>query len=233
MQRRAVLLAICSMTGPLLLIPVRAVAQQCDGVLCYAGNRQSGGYGAMTSVSTPAGGILFPSLLPGLGVSNWVSTPPPYWMQAGWRFDQGDVVPRNYWEYCRNLGGPTCDYHVSPSDFDRFLWGETHNYIVDYETRAGFQAWCAYVDGFQVQCADLIRNAPTVMETLTEIHQSSMVLTWAQFTRAQIQFAENGSYYGQDLSGLYGNFPYLARQTGAQDFLTYHAGTYLPFIIRS
>ena len=51
----------------------------------YAGNRHDTGYGAKAVIYTPSSAVqLIES--GSSGESSWVSLPPPYWIQAGWRY---------------------------------------------------------------------------------------------------------------------------------------------------
>ena len=226
-RKLALLACACALAGPAVSFTVQE-ALACN-VLCYAGNIQAG-YGAMANINAPSGGVVLPNVADS-GTSSWVSTQGPTWMQSGWRFDLGDTQPRNYWEYCSYTGG-ACNYQSSPTNYGRFAWGETHNFIVEYDSRYGTLAWCAYIDSAQVMCTPYIQSVPINMQTMTEIHNSGLTPINTLFTYVSIKMS-GGYYVGQDLAAFERmDFPYLAERTGAQSFRTYHAGVYIPLVRR-
>ncbi len=136
----------------------------------YAGNSRYNARGATGYISTPSD----PLIMVASGLSNWVSTlhedaNGKDWMQTGWRYyDHYTGLPKRYWEYCYDYGGPGQD--CLANNVGTQGWGTTNDYWVIWD---GNQSWCAYSGFVQVQCVDNLHNAPATVVAKSEVHGSS------------------------------------------------------------
>jgi hypothetical protein len=126
------------------------------------GNRRPNAYGVKANIWTPSN----PLYIEESGVSNWVSIPPPYWLQAGWHYYKNWPTPERYVEYCVS----PCQ---NPDDHDIIShgaqsWGTIVEYKVDHYTST---TWCASIDGVLKICK-ITQGAPLEMQVFSEVHNS-------------------------------------------------------------
>jgi hypothetical protein len=213
------------MTAHVFLIPAKVVSA-CSIPCWYAGSYDNG-YGVAANIDTPSS-LTFANMPAGATESNWVSTgATPTWMQTGWYFDNGLAAPWSYVEYCVNSCG----------NGDRFFefkssqgWNNTNNYMIEFDTRYGATAWCAYINGNPVGCKNNIKAGPTSVQNFSEIHNSGFTPLKTNFS-ALIVKATPTYWQGQTLHILQ-NFPYHVEVIGPQSFKTYRGATYIPIVLR-
>ncbi len=144
------------------LISGRAMA------IWYAGTWHVASYGIWAGISTPATAPYMENV-PGSWQSNWVSIPPPNWIQSGWSFGATYAIPKSYVEVCINdCNGPPPRFYQEYSDHPL---GSTIDYKVEH-SRGTVDRWCAYINNVQKVCTT-VTQPPQHVEAFSEIQASS------------------------------------------------------------
>lgn len=124
----------------------------------YTGNRRDNSYGIKAWIYAPSSA----PYLEKSGESNWVSTPSPNWVQAGWRYYKGWSAAKPYVEHC--ISG-----NYGLTEYGTQSWGTGVNYRVQYN---GYSTWYAYInDSNKGGWGPL--SAPQQVLGYSEVHESS------------------------------------------------------------
>jgi hypothetical protein len=134
----------------------------------YAWYDQGDYYGVWATIQSPT---VAPYTPPDSGQSHSVTTPGPYWMQAGWLYGYGDAAPTKYYEYCaENCENDPTQYHKELPGSQ--TWGSGVKYEVSYDGSMGNKTWRAWVGGIRQICIPNIQTAPVNVMIQSEIHRS-------------------------------------------------------------
>ncbi|MFC1879224.1 hypothetical protein ACFLZW_04865 [Chloroflexota bacterium] len=188
------------------------------------GNRQWSAYGVKANIWAPT----TPLYIEESGLSNWVSTPAPFWVQAGWRYyDPWEFeYPQSYYESCT----PPCnaDGHHVIQEVGDHNWGSVHEYKVEhYESTT----WCASIDGVLKHCR-ITQGAPAQVLAFLEIHVSSNNKLDTQFSAVYYRTSD-GIWYLFNQENWQEECPYLIQKDHPYYFRTYRGNCYyMPLLIR-
>lgn len=127
----------------------------------YTGNSQTASYGVRANISAPG----IPLNIVQSGVSSYVTSPLPHWIQTGWHYLLGlNYFPEKYVEYePPGSGNYQLIYYGTQN------WGETSEYKVVWLNGT---VWCAWIDGDEKVCVDIGMGAPLVVLAHSEVHDS-------------------------------------------------------------
>jgi hypothetical protein len=138
----------------------------------YTGNARYDVYGVKAVISAPVQSpYLVNIIIDGgqySGESNWVSIPTypsdPNWVQAGWRYYYGWLLPKRYIEHKDSMSG----YDIE--EYELQTWGTAVEYRVEWQSES---AWCGFIPGHS-ECYS-IRPAPDNMVfARSEVHASPL-----------------------------------------------------------
>jgi hypothetical protein len=192
----------------------------------YVGNHRSGGYGAKANIWTPDDPIYVDDQ-PKSGISNWVSTPGPFWIQTGWRYYKNYVSPRSYAEYCI----PPCSLpeHHSIDEYGTQGWGAIWEYKIDFISGT---TWCSYINSTQIDCVSIF-SAPAEMQALSEVHVSAYNTLNTRFSAVYYKLSSGAWFlfdqenWDEDLPyRVQKDLPYYYRNIGGRN-------AYIPLIIHA
>ena len=187
----------------LLIFSAMYITKRTFAASWWAGNMRSNAYGVEAKIWTPA------NLLPQtIGQSNWVSIPPPFWLQTGWLFQPGDYIPTSYYEWCIAPCSPDDNIHNDKKLqlLSSHTWNTFKKYKVEY---ASGEIWCAYVNDVFQDCA-VVSSAPNTVEALSETHHPNNELD-TLFSEVKYKMeTPNGNYwYYFDQDAWFEAFPIL------------------------
>ena len=191
----------------------------------HVGNRRLSAYGVKANIWTPTN----PIYLEESGISNSVTTPLPYWIQAGWRYYVGYQAPQSYLEYNPPVGP------YFGQNFSNHNWGSIVTYKVEHNNG---NIWCCYIGdpSIEFRCAEIV-SAPTDMIVQSEVHVNSKNELNTTFTNVYYKNS-NGQWLVFDQDHWFENFPYYVHKDPPYTpyyFHTYrYRGTtlFLPNIVR-
>ncbi len=197
----------------------------------YAWYQQSSYYGVWAIIWAPASAPFTPI---GAGQSHSVSIPGPYWVQAGWRYYDGDSIPQKYYEYCAE----NCENDSSQYDLvglGSHNWNSAVKYEVSYDGSLGDKTWCAWVGGVRQYCKDNIRIAPSTILIQSEVHVNPQSQINTEFSSIRIKNSTGIWVYPTLNGNLFNNFPYKAEEITSEHFRTYRIETqdiFLPLVAK-
>ena len=148
----------------------------------YAGNQQSGGYGVLSTISTPS---TAPYLGYADGEHNWVGTAATssgYWTQTGWFYNSYVSNATRYTEY--NIPGGFCQSWWGTQN-----WNSSVTYKDTYES--GF--WTMYINGSYAVgvYSPSLPTPPTYLYALGEVHNSTTTVLNTLFYYIQWKNSSN------------------------------------------
>ncbi len=195
----------------------------------YAGSAIQGAYGGWAYITTPSQPP-FTVNVPGSGQYNWVSTPGPNWIQAGWSYFYGWPSAKQYYEYCINLDENNhCLTHVLDDTFDTQSWGEMVDYTI-YWTSG--DRWCASTYDILRICVSGAHAAPTEIQAESEIQGSSLNELDTHFNYVYYKDS-NGVWQSFQGNNFNANCPYGVLASRSYTFRTFRASCiYLPLILK-